>query len=178
MPAMMPERLAATDPNAQVTEMVGSGPFRYVAGERLQGSRNVYSRFENYVPREGGTADWCAGPKVVHVDRVVWTTIPDGATAAASLRAGEQDWWEQVTPDLLPMMRRDRTVTLSVLDPSGTVGMMRPNHLLPPFDNPAIRRALMRAIDQDGVHAGDRRRRARAVSRAGRVLHARHADGE
>ncbi len=32
MPAMMPERLANTDPFTQVTEMVGSGPFRFVAG--------------------------------------------------------------------------------------------------------------------------------------------------
>jgi peptide/nickel transport system substrate-binding protein len=32
MCAMMPERLAKTDPFKQVTEMVGSGPFRFVAG--------------------------------------------------------------------------------------------------------------------------------------------------
>ena len=29
---MMPERLAKTDPFTQVTEMVGSGPFRFKAG--------------------------------------------------------------------------------------------------------------------------------------------------
>ena len=41
MPAMMPERLAKTDPNTQVTEMVGSGPFRFKADERLPGARAV-----------------------------------------------------------------------------------------------------------------------------------------
>ncbi len=148
MPAMMPERLALTDPGTQVTEMVGSGPFRYVADERLQGARNVYRRFEGYKPRDGGTADWFSGPKVVHFDRVEWTTIPDGATAAAALQAGEQDWWEQATPDLLGMLRRNRAITTAVLDGSGTLGMMRPNHLQPPFDNPAVRRAVLKAIDQ------------------------------
>ena len=39
---IMPERLAATDPYKQVTEMVGSGPYRYKADERVAGSRVVY----------------------------------------------------------------------------------------------------------------------------------------
>ncbi len=34
---IMPERLAATDPYTQVTEMVGSGPFRFEADERVVG---------------------------------------------------------------------------------------------------------------------------------------------
>ena len=148
MPAMMPERLAATDAGTQISEITGSGPFRYVADERLQGSRNVYAKFDGYKPRENGKTEWFSGPKVVHFDRVVWTTIPDAATAAAALQAGEQDWWEQATPDLQPMLRRDKAITVDVLDPSGTICMMRPNSLHPPFDNPAIRRALMLALNQ------------------------------
>ncbi len=42
---IMPERLASTDPYKQVTEMVGSGPYRYIANERVSGSRVVYERF-------------------------------------------------------------------------------------------------------------------------------------
>jgi peptide/nickel transport system substrate-binding protein len=151
MPAMMPERLAQTDPMAQVSEMVGSGPFRYVANERVQGARNVYARFDGYKPRDGGTPDWFSGPKAVHYDRVEWTTIPDGATAAAALQSGEQDWWEQATPDLLPLLRRAKGITVEIMDPSGTIGMMRPNHLQPPFDNPAVRRALLHALDQPAM---------------------------
>ena len=40
-PVMMPERLAKTDAFTQVTEMVGSGPFRFVADERVPGVRVV-----------------------------------------------------------------------------------------------------------------------------------------
>jgi peptide/nickel transport system substrate-binding protein len=47
-PAMMPERLAKTDAFTQVTEMVGSGPFRFNTRERVVGSQVVYERFTDY----------------------------------------------------------------------------------------------------------------------------------
>jgi len=151
MPAMMPERLAQTDAMTQISEIIGSGPFRYIAGERVQGSRNVYAKFADYQPREGGATDWCSGPKIVHFDRVEWTTIPDGATAAAALQNNEQDWWESTTPDLNELLRRNRAITVESLDSAGTIGMLRPNHLQPPFDNPAIRRAVLHALDQNAM---------------------------
>ena len=46
MCAIMPERLASTDAFTPITEMVGSGPFRYVAAERVPGAQTVYTRFE------------------------------------------------------------------------------------------------------------------------------------
>ncbi|MBK1660907.1 ABC transporter substrate-binding protein [Paracraurococcus ruber] len=148
MPAMMPERLANTDPFRQVTEMVGSGPFRFVAGERVPGSRNVYAKFERYVPRQGGAPDWNSGAKLVHFDRVEWTTITDAATKVAALQRGEQDWWENPTHDLMPLLRRDRRVRIDTTNPTGAVNMMRLNHLQPPFDKPLARQALLYAFDQ------------------------------
>jgi peptide/nickel transport system substrate-binding protein len=148
MCAMMPERLANTDPFKQITDIVGSGPYRFVANERIPGARNVYQRFDKYQPRQGGTPDWTAGPKVTHFDRVEWTTIPDAATAAAALHNGEQDWWEYLTYDLLASMKQDPGIRVAILDPTGGVEMMRPNHLQAPFNNPAIRRALIAGFDQ------------------------------
>ena len=148
MPAMMPERLARTPAATQVTEMVGSGPFRFLANERVPGARVAYAKFDGYVPREGGVSDWTAGPKIVHVDRVEWTTTPDPATAAAALQSGEADWWDYAAADLLPLLRRTKGVKVAVQDPSGQVAIMRMNQLQPPFDNPAIRRALLGAVDQ------------------------------
>lgn len=145
---MMPERLARTDPFGVITEAIGSGPFRYIASERVPGARTVYQRFEGYVPRSGGAADWTAGPKVAHVDRVEWTVIPDASTAAAALRSGEVDWWQEPALDLVPTLRRDSNIRLIELDPTGAPAMLRFNHLQPPFNNPAIRRALLGAVDQ------------------------------
>ena len=148
MPAIMPQRLAQTDPLKPLTEMVGSGPFRFVADERVSGSLAVYERFAGYVPRFGGTADFLSGPKIAHLDRVEWHTIPDASTAAAAIQAGEMDWWEQPVTDLLPLLQRNPRLTVEVQDASGFCALLRLNHLQPPFNNPAIRRALFPGIDQ------------------------------
>jgi peptide/nickel transport system substrate-binding protein len=73
--AIMPERLASTDPYKQITEIVGSGPYRFKADERMQGSRFVYECFAGYRPREDGEADWTSGPKVAHFERIEWPFI-------------------------------------------------------------------------------------------------------
>jgi peptide/nickel transport system substrate-binding protein len=145
---IMPERLAATDPFKQVTEMVGSGPFRYLADERVTGARVVYQRFDKYRPREDGIASCTAGPKIAHFNRVEWNVIPDVATAAAAMQRGEADWWEQPSFDLMPLMRRTADLRASVVDVTGNIGLLRMNQLYPPFDNPAIRRALLSALNQ------------------------------
>ncbi|UFN47714.1 ABC transporter substrate-binding protein [Roseomonas sp. OT10] len=146
--AMMPERLARLDAMRPVPEVVGSGPYRFVAGERVPGALAVYERFRDYVPRAEGTASLLAGPRVANFDRVEWRTLPDAATAAAALQSGEVDWWEQPIPDLLPVLRRARGIKVEVLDTAGQLAMLKPNHLNPPFDNPAIRRALLGAFSQ------------------------------
>jgi peptide/nickel transport system substrate-binding protein len=148
MPCIMPERLARTDPYTQVTEMVGSGPYRFLPGERVAGSRAVYERFADYVPRNGTEPSFTAGPKIAHFDRIEWLTIADATTASAALQSGEVDWWEMPTHDLVPTLSRDRRVTVEITETSGLMAVMKINHLQPPFDNPAVRRALLGAIDQ------------------------------
>jgi peptide/nickel transport system substrate-binding protein len=148
MPAMMPERLATTDPYIEVKEMVGSGPYQFVANERKLGSLVVYERFERYVPITTGTPDWTAGPKIVNFDRVEWHTIGDPAMAAEALKSGTMDWWDYVTPDQIHPLRRFRDTEVSLQDPTGQIAIMRVNHLYPPFDNPAIRRVLLSAVRQ------------------------------
>jgi peptide/nickel transport system substrate-binding protein len=143
--AIMPERLAKTDPFTQVPELVGSGPFRFVASERVVGSRVVYDKFADYVPREGGTPQWTSGPKRVFVDRVEWHVIPDQATAAAAMQRKEIDWWEIANPDEMPLLAGMHT---PIADPTGYIGCLRMNELQPPFDNPAIRRVLLQVINQ------------------------------
>jgi peptide/nickel transport system substrate-binding protein len=149
LPVMMPERLARTDAFTQVTEMVGSGPFKFLASERISGAQNAYARNEDYVPRSGGRPEWTAGPKVVHLDRVEWTTINDPSTCAAAMQSGEQDWWEYVANDLVPVLRRARNVRVEMQESTGILNVFRMNHLQPPFNNPAIRRALLGAMKQE-----------------------------
>ena len=149
LPVIMPERLARTPRTSAVAEMVGSGPYRFVPGERVPGALAVYQRFDGYLPRPDGLPSFTAGPRVAHFDRVEWHTIPDGATAAGALRNGEVDWWEQPNVDLVPQLSRDRNVRVEVVETRGLIGQVRLNHLHPPFDNPAVCHALLGAIDQD-----------------------------
>jgi peptide/nickel transport system substrate-binding protein len=79
---------------------------------------------------------------------VEWHVIPDAGTAAAALQSGEMDWWENPTADLQALLRRNRNIAVEIEDPTGLIGILRFNQLHPPFDNPAIRRALLGAVSQ------------------------------
>jgi len=145
---VMPERIAKTDPFKQITEYVGSGPMRFVAAERISGARAVFERFAGYVPRPE-PASWLAGGKKMLIDRIEWIVMPDPGASAAALQNGEIDWWEQPLPDLAPLLRRNRNVTIDIADPLGNVGSFRMNHLHPPFNDVRARRAILMAMSQE-----------------------------
>jgi len=144
---IMPERMARTPASQPIQEYVGSGPFRFKMDEWVSGVRSVYERFDKYAPRQE-PADFLAGGKVVHFDRVEWVIQPDPGTAASALQVGEVDWIDQPLFDLVPALKRSAGVAVRQLDPFGLIGIIALNHLHPPFDNPKLRRALLPAIDQ------------------------------
>jgi peptide/nickel transport system substrate-binding protein len=145
---VMPERVAKSDPFKAITETVGSGPYRFVANERVAGSRLVFEKFRDYQPRKSGKAEQTAGPKAAHFDRIEWTIMQDTATAAAALQRGEIDWLQTPNNDLLPVLKTNKNIVVRTILPTGLIAYMRFNHLTPPFNNPAIRRAMLGAIEQ------------------------------
>ena len=150
---VMPERLANTSPTAQVTELIGSGPFLWKADERVVGSRAVYERNQNYLPRKSGVSDYADGPKIVNLDRVEWVVMPDASTASSALQQGEVDWWESPPNDLLPLMERSPRISTQISNPLGVMGTGIFNHLHPPFNNAAIRRVVLEAFSQEDCMA-------------------------
>jgi peptide/nickel transport system substrate-binding protein len=149
-PFIMPERLAKTDPYEQVTEMVGSGPFKFVKSEFEPGHKVVYVKNTDYLPRSE-PSDWASGGKVVKVDRVEWLVVPDAMTKVAAMQSGEDDWWENPPPDLWPVLAADPGVVLAPLDPLGNTGCLRFNHLYPPFDNVKMRQAVLMVTSQADI---------------------------
>jgi len=144
---IMPERIARTDAFQQIRDTVGSGPFRFLRDEWNPGQRAAWARNERYVPRQE-PVDGLAGGRTPRIDRVEWTIISDPATSASAMMTGEQDYWEYPLHDLLPMMRRSRDLVVEQRLMDGTYGVARFNTLQPPFNNPAIRRAVAMAVDQ------------------------------
>ena len=147
---MMRKKDAETDPNQQVRETIGSGPFLYNRDETRPGNRHVYDRNPNYVPRAEPPSAM-AGGKVVKLDRVIFENIADEQTALSALQAGEIDFYEVPPQDLIDDLKKDPNLTVQILNKTGHVAIMRLNHLHPPFNNPDARRAMLYLVKQDDV---------------------------
>lgn len=148
VPFMLPARLAATPGDKRIAEIVGSGPFRFRSDLWRPGDQMVLERNPDYVPRPE-PASFLAGGKVPRVDRLVLRVMPDDATAANALVAGEVDYVQYVSFDQLERLGRTRGI--DVLSLSGIdmfQGNFRLNHASGPFADPAVRRVMWHLVDQ------------------------------
>jgi peptide/nickel transport system substrate-binding protein len=153
VPFMMPKRVADTDPNTQISETIGSGPFTFKKEDWKPGDRAVYVKNPSYKPR-GDAPSGLAGGKTVKVDRVEWRAIPDHQTAINALLAGEIDYVESPPHDLYPVVKADANVRLASLNPLGNQYTFRFNVLHKPFDNPKVRQAVLHAFNQEDFLKG------------------------
>ncbi|SFK18470.1 ABC transporter substrate-binding protein [Falsiroseomonas stagni] len=153
VPFIMPERLAQTPANRPVPEVLGSGPYRFVANEWRAGDRLVFARHAGYRPRSEPAAG-LSGGRTARFDRVEWLIMPDQSTAIDALRKGEIDIAEDIPADLLSVLRRDRNITVANQDELGVAQQIRLNTTQPPFNNPRLRQALLHAVNgQDFLNA-------------------------
>jgi len=133
---------AATDPATPITTSVGSGPFIFVQEGWRPGDRAVYRRNPDYAPRSEPPSG-LSGARLAKVERVEYSNIPDPTTASQALIAGEVDMLTVPQLTLLPVLRRSTGVEVKVLNPLGEQCILRFNHLVPPFNNPKARQALL-----------------------------------
>jgi len=146
VPFIMPARIAATPATQNITDPIGSGPFMMVRGEWSPGAKIVYQKAPMYVPRTE-PADGLAGGKRANVDRVEWIIMPDAQTALNALQAGEIDIFEELPPDMIALVKSNPRIAVGRL--SALQGVMRMNQLQPPFNNPKLRQAILRLVDQE-----------------------------
>ena len=147
VPAIMPRRIAETDPAKPITEAIGSGPFIFVRDQWIVGSKVVYRRNDRYVPR-AEPASGTAGGKRAKVDRVEWHNIRDPQTAMSALVNDEVDYLENPGSDFLPILRGAGFAIVRT-NRLGTQGILRMNHLHPPFNDLRARQALIHLVAQE-----------------------------
>lgn len=154
VPFMMPKRVAETDPQKQIDDMTGSGPFVFKRDEWKPGDKTVYVKNTNYKPRSE-PASGLAGGKVVHLDRVEWRAMSDMQQIISALQQGEIDYVETPKHDLLPLLKNDANIKLWNSNPLGNQYVFRMNWTQPPFNNEKVRQAVQYAFNQkdflDGV---------------------------
>jgi peptide/nickel transport system substrate-binding protein len=143
---MMPKRVAETDPNQQIADYTGSGPFTFRKEDWRAGEKAVYVKNPRYKPRSE-PASGLAGGKVVKIDRVEWLWIADTQTQIDALTKGEIDYIEAPPHDLLPLLQKDPNIELLATNPYGRQYAFRFNTLHKPFDNPKIRQAVAYALN-------------------------------
>jgi peptide/nickel transport system substrate-binding protein len=147
---IMRKREAETDPYQKIDQYVGSGPFVFNTGETRVGAQYVYDRNPNYLPRPEPPSGMTGG-KVAKVDRVTLLNMPDAQTAVAALQTDEIDFYEIPPIDLLPQLEADPHIVIETLYELGLVGLIRLNHLHPPFNNVKIRQAMLWLVKQEDM---------------------------
>lgn len=123
--------------NAYNLRPVGTGPFKFVSF--TPGSRVEMERNDSY---------WGGRP---NLDRLVWTIVPDANSRLSTFKAGGIDYIFGSFVDL-SMVKQFRQVPGAVVGPARNLPanmVLVFNNKRPPFDNPAVRRALVRGIDRD-----------------------------
>jgi dipeptide transport system substrate-binding protein len=130
------QMLKAGTPDTFDQSPVGTGPFQLVAYQK------------DAVIRYKAHPDYWAGKAVI--DNLVFAITPDPFVRYQKLKAGECHVMPYPNPADLDAMRRDKDINL--LQQEGlNVGYLAFNTLMPPFDNPKVRKALSMAINKKAI---------------------------
>lgn len=153
IPVIMPKRLAELPVDRPVPEVVGSGPYLWRQDLWRPGERAFLDRNPAYKPRPE-PPDALAGGKLAKMDRVELVSMPDQATRVAALQANEVDLLEIVPADFIPLLRKNRNVTLGETRGGDQImGILVMNQAQAPFNNRKVRQALQMAVPQPDVMA-------------------------
>lgn len=146
MPAEIAE--ASTTPG-QLTEVVGTGPYRFVEYREDQYAR--LAKFDDYSARDDAP-NYQTGHKDAHVDEIIFWIVPEASTRVAGLESGEYDIITEV-----PDSEAARLAEIDGVDPvkngPGVLLYMMFNHQTGPTSDINIRKAVQSFIDPAEIAA-------------------------
>ncbi len=119
------------------TKPVGTGPFKFV--EYRPGDQMTLEKNPNY---------FIAGlPKL---DRAIYRIIPEYTTAVAGLDSGAIDVVYDLPPEQADRLKRSSVATVMEVA-SGTWQGIVMHNKMKPFDDPRVRRAMLKLIDKPAL---------------------------
>jgi peptide/nickel transport system substrate-binding protein len=150
VPFIMLKRIADTSAFEPIKEHIGSGPYKFLPEEFKPGDKLVYAKNERYKPRTE-KPDGTTGGKNVYVDRIEVLQIKDPQTQYSALLAGEADILQSPVFEQLVSLKTKPDIVMHTFFNHGLVYGFRINHLHPPFNNAAVRKAAMIALGQEDM---------------------------
>jgi peptide/nickel transport system substrate-binding protein len=125
---------------ATLTTPIGNGPFQL--SEWVRGDHLTFTRNPNYWRKDRP-----------YLDRLVVKIMPDSATRILALQSGDIDFIDEYYFPLSAYQQFSKDPNFQVQDvsyPSDDLIIF--NTRKPPLDKPAVRQALLTAIDRDYIH--------------------------
>ena len=119
----------------------GTGPFEFV--EWVKDDHILLKRNDNYWNKQ-------AGP---YLDQIRYRPIPDDTVKLASLQSGEIEVMDYVQPRDVAAVKADKKVVVVDVPSLASFGYQM-NHTKPPFNNKALRQAVVYALDIDQIVKG------------------------
>lgn len=141
---VMPKEIAeASTTPGQLTEVVGTGPYRFV--EYNEDQYVKLEKFAAYVSRDDGP-NYQAGTKVANFDEILFWIVPEATTRVAGLESGEYDIITEV-PDTEYQRLSASDEIDAVKNGPGVLMYMMFNHKKGPTANILMRKAIQSIVD-------------------------------
>jgi peptide/nickel transport system substrate-binding protein len=141
---IMPKEVAEASPEAaKLTEVIGTGPYRFVEYKPDQFVR--LRRFDKYLPRTD-RPNYQAGRKIAYPDEIVFWIVPEAPTRVAGLETGQYDIITDI-PDTEYTRLKSTPGVVPVKNGPGALNYMMFNHKKGLTSDVNIRKAIQAALD-------------------------------
>jgi peptide/nickel transport system substrate-binding protein len=147
-PPIYPKSVCDAAGDEQITEFIGTGPYRFV--ERQADRFIRVERFEEYSALPGEPNGY-GGHKYAYADRIEFIPVPDEAAQTAGLQAGDYQYLQAPRTDQYNALKDDPSVTVERTTQSDYLQMLLLNWQSPVLADVRIRQAIQARLDCESV---------------------------
>jgi peptide/nickel transport system substrate-binding protein len=147
--AIMPKEIIDKAPKDGITEIVGTGPFKFVEWKTDQYIK--LTKYDDYKPVDA-PSDGLAGKKEAFVDNLIFDVVTDSSTRLAGITTGQYQMAYQIPYDNFDQINSSTDIKPS-LNLYGGVAFVF-NKKQGPFTNEKLRQAVNTGINNNDVLMG------------------------